>query len=62
MRRLWILSVAVAPGLVFVCLAWMFFYVEIAALFAVLAGLFSGYVAGRLDDPPRHSIRWSLFP
>ena len=60
MTRIWHVSIALAPALVLVNLAWMFFYVGFAAVFCGVACIAGGYVAGRLDDPPKHSVRWSI--
>lgn len=60
MTRFLIASYISAPLILLACLAWMFFYVGIALVFTVGACLFGGYVIGRLDDPPKRSIRWSI--
>lgn len=60
MTRIWNVSIALAPALVLVCLAWMFFAVGLALVFTVIACVAGGYAAGRLDDPPKHSVRWSI--
>lgn len=62
MTRIWHVSIALAPALVLVCIAWMFFAVGFALVFTVGACLAGGYVARWLDEPPRHSIRESIFP
>jgi hypothetical protein len=63
MTRIWTLSIAFAPALVLVCIAWLLFHVGIAAVFTFAAGAFSGYVARWLDEPaPKHSVKWSIFP
>lgn len=62
MTRIWHVSIALAPALVLVNLAWMFLSVGFALVFTVLVCFVCGYVARWLDEPPRHSIRESIFP
>ena len=60
MTRIILASYITSPVLLMVSLAWMYLAVGIALVFTVGACLFAGYVIGRLDDPPKHSFRWSI--
>ncbi len=62
MTRIWNISIALAPVAVLVCLAWMYVAVGFALVFTVISCVGGGYVARWLDEPPKHSVRWSLFP
>lgn len=62
MTRIWNVSIALAPALVLVCLAWMFLAVGLALVFTVIVCVGCGYVARWLDEPSRHSVRGSFLP
>lgn len=47
--RLFLASIVMAPSLVFLCLAWLWFHVGIAVIFTISVSVLAGWIAREMD-------------